>query len=72
MRTLGIPACELIRQKDKLFTEVGDAAIRYSDTAAVNLLADHPRLLERPIVIRDNRAVIGRPPENILELIESG
>ena len=70
VRALGIPARELIRRKGKLFTEVGDSELRYSDSAAVNLLAEHPRLIERPIVVRADRAVIGRPPEKIQELIE--
>lgn len=71
VRALGIPARDLIRRKEKLFAEVGDADTRYSDTAAVNLLADHPRLIERPIVVRGDKAAIGRPPENVLELTDS-
>lgn len=70
VRALGIPARDLIRRKEKLFAEVGDADARYSDTAAVNLLAEHPRLIERPIVVRDDKAAIGRPPENVLELMD--
>jgi len=69
VRALGVPARELIRRKDKQFTEVGDPDTRYSDSAAVNLLAEHPQLIERPIVVRDSRAVIGRPPENVLALL---
>ncbi|MCH2210652.1 MAG: arsenate reductase (glutaredoxin) [Fuerstiella sp.] len=70
VRALGIPARALIRRKEKLFTEVGDPDTRYSDSAAVNLLVAYPRLMERPIVVRGDKAVIGRPPENTLELIE--
>ncbi len=69
VRALGIPARELIRRKDQHFAERGDPDLRYSDSAAVNLLAEHPQLIERPIVIRENRAAIGRPPENILPLL---
>ena len=70
VRALGIPARELIRRKEKLFADVGDSEIRYSDSAAINLLAEYPRLIERPIVVRDKTAVIGRPPENVLQLVE--
>jgi len=34
----------------------------------VQAVADYPRLIERPIVVRDGKAVIGRPPEKVLEL----
>ncbi len=69
VRALGIPARELIRRKDKGFSELGNPDVRYSDSAAVNLLAEHPQLIERPIVVRESRAVIGRPPENVLTLL---
>jgi len=71
VRALGIPARELIRRKEKLFAEVGDENIRYSDSAAINLLAEYPRLIERPIVVKGSVAVIGRPPGNILKLVEA-
>lgn len=69
VRALGVPARELIRRKDKHFAELGDPDTRYSDSAAVNLLAEYPQLIERPIVVRERRAVIGRPPENVLTLL---
>ncbi len=70
VRALGIPARELIRRKEKLFAEVGDHDVRYTDSAAVNLMTEYPQLIERPIVVGDDRAVIGRPPENVLSLLE--
>jgi len=69
IQALGIPARELIRRGEKLFAEVGERSTEYSDAAAIELLTAHAQLIERPIVVRGGRAVIGRPPENVLELI---
>jgi arsenate reductase len=41
-----------------------------SEEAIIAALASHPRLLERPIVIRGERAVVGRPPERVLALCD--
>lgn len=51
-----------------------DAVLRGSAPdadAVIALLLAHPQLIQRPIVIMDNRAVIGRPPERVLELLQS-
>jgi arsenate reductase len=67
-RRLGRPVHEWIRSGESAYREAGLSA----DTAEAILLdaiAVHPTLLERPIAIRGERAVVGRPPENVLELI---
>lgn len=69
-KKLRIPARELVRFNEALATELGLARddIR-SEDQWLALLSKHPRLLERPIVEIGKRAVIGRPPENVLTLL---
>ena len=63
------PPAELVR-KDKRFRELGlDAADYETPEAVVGLLLEHPALMQRPIAVRDDRAVIGRPSERVLELL---
>ncbi len=68
---LGGPPGALVR-KDKRFAELGLRAQDYSTREqVVELLLAHPELMERPVVIRGNRAVIARPSERVLELLDS-
>jgi arsenate reductase len=63
------PPDALVR-KDKRFKELGLDASRYtSREAVVDLLLEHPELMERPVVFRGERAVIARPSERVLELL---
>ncbi len=58
-------------RKDAHFKELGLDPADYTDAeSVVDLLSEHPRLMERPIAIKGDRAVLGRPPENILELLD--
>jgi len=66
---LEVPAAELVR-KDKRFTELGLKADDYTEPKKiVALLLEHPELMQRPIVIRGNRAIIARPPEKLTALL---
>jgi arsenate reductase (glutaredoxin) len=59
------PVADLVR-KDKRFGELGLKAENYAIKAAViDLLLEHPELMQRPIVIRSGRAIIARPPEKL-------
>jgi arsenate reductase len=61
---------DLVR-KDKRFAELGLQASDYvSREAVIDLLLQHPVLMQRPIVIRGNQAVIGRPPDKVLPLLD--
>lgn len=70
VRKLDLPASQLVRFKEKRATELGvTKKDDRSDRQWCELLANNPMLIERPIVVRGNRAVIGRPPERVLELL---
>ena len=63
------PPDALVR-KDKRFKDLGLDASRFTTReAVVGLLLEHPELMERPVVFRGERAVIGRPSERVLELL---
>ena len=64
------PPRALVR-RDQNFRELGlDIADYDSADAVVDLLTEHGILMERPVVVRGDRAVIGRPPENALDLLD--
>ena len=66
---LGIPARALLRRGEAEYRELGLADESLDDEALIAAMAEHPRLIERPIVIKDQRAAIGRPPESVLEIL---
>lgn len=66
---LGIAAAQLVRKGEDAYKECGLGA-GSSDGELVAAMASHPKLIERPVVVRGERAVLGRPPENVLELID--
>lgn len=60
----------MMRTEEPVYRELnlGTAASR---DELLDAMSDHPILIQRPIIIRGDRAVIGRPPERVLELLES-
>lgn len=68
---LGIPVSGLLRRGEAEFKEAGDLPDLDDDVALAAWLEVHPRVIERPIVVNaaGDKAVIGRPPEAVLELV---
>ena len=66
---LGIRAIELIRRKEAPFAELGLAASEDNDAALIAAMALNPILIERPIVVAGEDARIGRPPEDVLDIL---
>lgn len=69
IRQLNLPVRALLRSKEEEYETLGLANPALTDADIINLLAKHPRLLERPIVVNNNRALIARPPERLKELL---
>ena len=67
---LGITARELLRSKEDEYHLAGLDDLSLSEDDIIAAMIKYPKLIERPIVVIDEKAVIGRPPENVLSLLE--
>ncbi len=65
IRKIGITPKELVRTKDPLFRSLEVDLAVISDAEAIDLMLQHPDLIQRPILERGERAIIGRPSERI-------
>lgn len=65
---LKVPAKELLRTKEKIFSTLSINLDNADEV--IRALAEHPVLLQRPIVVHGHKAVIARPPEKALEIID--
>lgn len=66
---LGISARELMRKNEAPYKDLGLDDPKFSEKALIAMMAAHPVLIERPILVSGKRAVIARPPERVLELL---
>ncbi len=69
IRKMGIDSRELLRKSEPVYRELGLAKGEFSDDEIISLMIKHPDLIQRPIVERGNHAVLGRPTENVKELL---
>lgn len=69
LAALGLPARALLRSGEDEYRELGLDNPALDEDALIAAMAAHPRLIERPLVVKGKRAVIGRPPEKVLELL---
>ena len=69
LKKLGMGAQQLLRKSEAQFKDnFRDREL--TEMQLVEAMIRYPKLIERPIVVVDDRAVLGRPPENVLEIIE--
>jgi arsenate reductase (glutaredoxin) len=66
---LDLPARQLLRSGEEEYKALNLADISLNEEHLLSAMAAHPKLIERPILIVDARAVIGRPTEKLLELL---
>ena len=69
VRKMNISPRELLRKSEPVYKELGLATGNFSDAELISLMVEHPDLMQRPIIERGDRAVLGRPTENVEELL---
>ncbi len=67
---LDLDARGLLRTKDSLYTELSLDADSLTERELIQAMAQNPALIERPVVIRGDKAAIGRPPEAVLTVLK--
>jgi len=70
LQMLGISARELMRTKEDIYKELGLKEVE-DEAKLIEAMVEHPRLIERPVVIKDGKAAIGRPIEKIIALLDA-
>ncbi len=66
---LGLEPRQLMRQKEAEYRELGLDDPALDRDALIRAMVEHPKLIERPIVVKDGKAALGRPPEHVLEIL---
>src|SRR4029453_13462251 len=70
VRKTGRPARELFRAREPVHEELGLGERDVDDEEAIALMAEHTELMQRPVVVRGDRAVLARPVERVTELLD--
>jgi arsenate reductase len=70
VRKTGRPARELFRAREPIYQELGLGDREVDDDEAIALMAEHTELMQRPVVVRGDRAVLARPVERVTELLD--
>ena len=68
LKALGMKPQQVLRKNDKAFKELGLTGDEPA-TELIRLMSEHPTLLQRPIGVLGDRAAVGRPPSNLLDLV---
>ena len=69
LKKLGLRAHEILRKDELVAKQLEIGKKDFTDEELIALMAKHPDLIQRPIVVRGEQAVLGRPPENVEKLL---
>ncbi|MCF6201273.1 MAG: arsenate reductase (glutaredoxin) [Hydrogenimonas sp.] len=69
LNMLGLKPCEIMRTKESIYKELGLKDVD-DDDKLIEAMVEYPKLIERPIVVKGSNAVIGRPPEKVVEILK--
>jgi arsenate reductase len=69
LKKLGVSARQLLRTDEDIYREEKLSDKEKTESQLIDAMATHPKLIQRPIVVNGDKAVIGRPPEQVLEII---
>ena len=69
LKMLNMTPRDLLRKKETEYSAQGLDDMSLSDDQIIDIMIAHPKLIERPIVVTGGKAALGRPPENVLDII---
>ena len=69
LRKMGMTARDLIRTKEPVYRQLGAEARDLSESELLDLMVEHPDLIQRPIVEKGDRAILARPPERLKDIL---
>ncbi len=70
LKSLGINAMQLVRRHEDEFKQAGLDKDNITEDEIIKAMVKYPKLIERPIVVNGNKVAIGRPPKNILTILD--
>ena len=70
-KKMGVSAKDFIRRRESIFTELGLEPYLDNETILYKHMSENPKLIERPIVVKGEKAVLGRPPEKVRDFLTS-
>lgn len=69
LQQLGLNARQLLRKGEAIYKELNLSDKSLTDQQLIEAMSEHPKLIERPIVIHNGKAKLGRPPEAVLDIV---